>query len=272
MKQTTISFIGAGNMATSIIGGLIADGYDPKKIWASNINQDKVNALKDRFNIHATTDNKEAIAQTEVVVLALKPHLIKSVLLETADIIDNKQPYLISIAAGTRTHSIQQWLGKKLPIVRCMPNTPALVSTGATGLFATANADDQHKEIAESMMRAVGLTVWITNEQELDVVTALSGSGPAYFFYLMEAMAEVAVELGLSPETANLLTIQTALGTARMAMESETDVAELRRKVTSPGGTTEAALNILQQGQFKTLVGNAIKRATIRADEIANQE
>lgn len=272
MTQPNISFIGAGNMGASIIGGLITDGYDPEKIWASDINQDKLNLLQSRFKIQTTTDNKQAIAQSEVVVLALKPNLIKPVLLELADTINNRQPFLISIAAGTLTKDIQRWLGHDIAIVRCMPNTPALVSTCATGLYATSNAKDQHKEIAESLMRAVGLIIWFDHEHELDIVTALSGSGPAYFFYLIEALAEAATELGLSADKANLLTIQTALGAARMAMESEEAIAELRRKVTSPGGTTEAALEVLQQGQFKTLIANAIKRATKRADELANLE
>jgi pyrroline-5-carboxylate reductase len=179
------------------------------------------------------------------------------------------QPLIVSIAAGVRTRNLLQWLGPDTAVVRAMPNTPALVRSGATALFPTARVSDDHRNLAESILRAVGLTLWVDREELMDAVTALSGSGPAYFFLVMEALQTAAVSAGLPRETADLLTLQTAFGAAKMALESEDDVALLRQRVTSPGGTTERALQVLEQGGLRSLFANAIEAARQRSEELA---
>lgn len=269
--QKTISFIGAGNMATSLIGGLIADGYDPNKIWASNPNQEKLDALKKSFAIHVTQNNHEAAEKADVLILSVKPQVLKSVALELTNIIKKNHPLIISVAAMIPVAHLEKWFGNKVAIVRCMPNTPALVQTGASGLFANHYVTEEQKSLAESIMRAVGVTVWIEKEEQMDIVTALSGSGPAYFFYLMELMQSNAEKLGLPKEKAKLLILQTALGAARLALETPEDLLTLRRQVTSPGGTTERAFEILQQANLEKWIYDAMNAAKNRAEELAEK-
>lgn len=268
MKNHTITFIGAGNMAHSLIGGLIADGFDPKKIWATNPLPEQLENLKP-LGIHTSQDNHVGAAHADIIIFAVKPQILKTVALELAEIINKKNSLVISIAAGVRETDLRRWLGNNCAIVRCMPNTPALVSSGATGLYANPHVTPEQKNLAESILRAVGITVWLDDETHLDTVTALSGSGPAYFFLMMEALENAAVNLGLPSETARLLTIQTALGAARMALESSHTVSELRQNVTSPGGTTERALQVLEHGQLKSLFAEAVQAAQQRAIELA---
>lgn len=269
MTQPSISFIGAGNMASSIIGGLIKQGFDASKLMASDPFPTSLERLNKATGIATTDNNATAISQADIVVLAVKPQVMKTVALEIAPAIQVKQPLIISIAAGIEIDSLQNWLGGKLAIVRCMPNTPALVQTGATGLFANERVSDIQKQQAMSILEAIGIAEWFNSEAELDAVTAISGSGPAYFFLLMEAMQSTALKLGLSEQQAKSLTLQTALGAAKMALESDVDAAELRRRVTSPAGTTEAAINSMQADGFEAVVEKALTAARDRSIELA---
>lgn len=269
MQQPTIAFIGAGNMARSLIGGLITDGFSAEKIWASNPSTELLDKLQKQFGVHTALDNAEALKQAEVVVFAVKPQTLKIVAQQLAQTIQEKKPLIISIAAGVREKDLQTWLGNHIAIVRCMPNTPALVGAGASALFANSLVSTDQKNSAESILRAVGMTVWLDDEKLLDTVTALSGSGPAYFFLIMEALEKAAVGLGLPADTAHLLTLQTALGAARMALENELSLAELRQQVTSPGGTTECGIQILENNQIRKILTETIKAATDRSVELA---
>ncbi len=270
MKSRTLAFIGCGNMAASLINGLIADGYDPTKIMASDPDGAKTSQLSSLLGIKATADNTEAIEFAEVVILAVKPQMLEQVASAIAPAVQKAQPLIISIAAGVQEKDIENWLGGKVALVRTMPNTPAMIKVGATVLHANPMVTNDQKNHAETIMRAVGLTQWVESESLLDAVTALSGSGPAYFFLVMEAMEAAAVELGLSQETAHLLTLQTALGAARMAMESSDSPATLRERVTSPGGTTEAAVKRFEEGGLRDLFVQALTDARDRSIELSD--
>jgi pyrroline-5-carboxylate reductase len=271
MKQQTIGFIGGGNMAHALIGGLVADGFPPDHIRVADLERDKLAALAHQFQVHVSEDNNAVAAHSEIVVLAVKPQVLAGVARSIAAAVQTRRALVISIAAGVRVKDLQRWLGEDTAIVRCMPNTPALVQTGATALYANSRAGQNQREAAESVLRAVGLTVWVDNEDLLDAVTALSGSGPAYFFLFMEAMEEAGRELGLDDRTARLLTQQTALGAAKIAMESAESPAELRRRVTSPGGTTERAVQAFEDGGLRRLVRDAMQAAQRRSVEMSDQ-
>lgn len=265
-----IAFIGAGNMAGALIGGLIADGVAPQDITATDPSAEKCNTLHEATGIRTLQDNNQAISDADTVVLAVKPQVLQPVAEGIADTVRTRKPLVISIAAGIRCDSLSSWLGGDPALVRTMPNTPAMVQSGATVLYATAGVSQAQCEQAESLMRAVGLTQWVDDESLMDAVTALSGSGPAYYFLVMEAMEAVAREMGLPQETAHLLTLQTALGAARMALESSDPPQILRQKVTSPGGTTERAINTLKDGGIEELFARALKAARDRSIEISN--
>ncbi|RDH82063.1 MAG: pyrroline-5-carboxylate reductase [endosymbiont of Escarpia spicata] len=269
MKLNSITFIGGGNMAASLISGLVADGYDPTHITASDPNKERLAQLAANYAIRTETDNDAAVQNADIVVLAVKPQVLESVVRDVAGAIWRHQPLVISIAAGVREAALREWLGEDIALVRTMPNTPAMIQSGASGLHASENVSDIQKDQAESILRAVGLTCWVTDESQMDAVTALSGSGPAYFFLVMEAMEAAAIKMGLEAETARLLTLQTALGAARMAMESKDSPATLREKVTSPGGTTERALGILQEGGLPALFEQALNGARDRSQELS---
>lgn len=269
MTFETLAFIGAGNMASSLISGLIADGYPPEKIRVSDVNRSLALGLSDRFGVVVCEDNSEAVQSASIVVLAVKPQVLQQVLEELAPLLGKTQPLLLSIAAGIACRSIESWSGGQKAIVRAMPNTPAMVQSGATGLFATPSVTAQQRDGAESILRAVGLTLWVDREGLIDAVTALSGSGPAYFFLLMEAMEEAGVKLGLEREAASLLSQQTALGAGRIAIESDEPPSELRRRVTSPGGTTERAVAAFEAGGLRDLVLSAMTSAKDRAEELS---
>lgn len=243
--MSTIAFIGAGNMASALMGGLIENGYAAQSLIASDPSQEKINSLCEQWGIKGTTNNAEAIEAADVVVIAVKPQVMEAVLDPLKAVLQRKKPMLISVAAGIDLFSLDQWTGGQLPIVRCMPNTPSLVQQGASGLFANAAVNDQQKIEAQEILNAVGISVWVKDEAEIDAVIAVSGSGPAYYFLFMEAMIEAGAKLGLSPQTATELTLKTALGAATMASQSDDSPAELRRKVTSPNGTTEQAIKTL---------------------------
>ena len=269
MNNTTLTFIGGGNMAASLIGGLIADGWDPARIRVADNSHKRLQQLSQQFPISTGTDNCDAADQTDIIVLAVKPQVMKSVALELASLVARQQPLVISIAAGIPAGALGNWLGKSTAIVRTMPNTPAMVQSGATALYANEHVSEEQRSIAESILRAVGVAIWVEDEAQMDAVTALSGSGPAYFFLFMEALQAAGVELGLPQETARLLALQTAFGAAKMALESNEDAATLRHQVTSPGGTTEHAIRTFQEGALETLVSKALLAAAKRSRELA---
>ncbi len=271
MKTTRLTFIGAGNMARSLIGGLVADGWDPACISVSDPDTEQLSALSSRFQVNTDTNNHTVTEDAEVVVLAVKPQVIRDVALDLADLIQKQQPLLISIAAGIRATDLQRWLGGSCALVRCMPNTAALVQSSATALWHNENVTEEQTDLAETILRAVGLALWVESEDLMDTVTALSGSGPAYFLLVMEALQEAGQVLGLPETTAKLLSLQTAFGAAKMALESSEDAAILRQRVTSPGGTTEKALEILENGGLRALFSDALNAARERSRELADQ-
>lgn len=271
MSTSKIAFIGSGNMANSLVGGLVADDYDPDCVFVAGPSQAKLDLFSEKYNVRCTQNNQTAAENSDVIVLCVKPQTIHKVVAELADVIAEKEALILSIAAGIRCENIEQWLKAQPAIVRCMPNTPALLGVGATALYANKKVTEAQQEMAESIMRSVGTTLWLDDEHLLDVVTALSGSGPAYFFLIIESMQEAAIALGLPEKAAKLLTLQTALGAARMAFESTDSADILRERVTSPGGTTEKALEVLQAGHIKELFAEAIKQASIKAEQLSQQ-
>jgi len=270
MKNTKLTFIGCGNMACSLIGGLISNGHNPDAINGAEPDQDKSESISREYGIRILKENIEAIHSTDVVILAVKPQNLLAVVRQISEELTRSKPLLISIAAGIKISSIQKLIGDNYPVVRAMPNTPALIQTGASALYASPAVDKDQRILAEEILRAVGLAIWLDNENLMGAVTALSGSGPAYFFLIMECMGKAATKLGLSHEQARILTIETAFGAAKMALESKSDVGQLRRQVTSPGGTTEAALNILiDEEHIEEIFFKAMQAAKKRSEEIA---
>jgi pyrroline-5-carboxylate reductase len=270
VNDTTIAFIGGGNMATSLIGGMTEKGFSTGAIRVSDPVEESRRRLEKQFGVATVDDNREACRNADVVVLAVKPQVMKEVVAGFADALAHR-PLVISIAAGIPMAALQAWLGADKPIVRCMPNTPSLVQAGASGLYASDGVSDTQKTLATEILDAVGMTVWLESEDDLDAVTAVSGSGPAYFFLLMEAMEKAGTELGLNPETARRLTLQTALGAAKMAHQSDVDPAELRRRVSSPGGTTERAVATFVEAGLPELVARAMTAARDRSRQMAEE-
>lgn len=271
MKDCKIAFIGGGNMARSLVGGLIADDFNPQHIHVSDPEPLCLQSLSNSYSsIHTFSSNIEAIKECDVVVLAVKPQQLQSVVKQLSTDWQTGS-LLISIAAGIRLDDIARWLEQDAAIVRAMPNTPSLVQAGASALCANDTVSTPQHELAESILRSVGLALWVDDEEKMDAVTALSGSGPAYFFLVMEAMEFAAKEMGLEPETARLLCLQTAFGAAKMALESDDATSTLRERVTSPGGTTERALHELEDGGLRGLFENALIAAALRSRELAQQ-
>lgn len=266
-----ISFIGGGNMATSLIGGLLAQGINPQQVSVSDPSEEQQAKLKKDFAIATFGDNNAAIKDADVVVIAVKPQVMQQVIEPLKEQLAEQQPLIISIAAGITIDSIQTWVGDQHAVVRCMPNTPSLIQLGASGLFANSNTSDEQKKLAENILSAVGIVEWVDQEKLIDAVTAVSGSGPAYYFLMMEAMINAGEKLGLDKETAAKLTMQTALGAAQMALSSDVDVAELRRRVTSPNGTTEQAINSFENDQLRDVVERALNAADKRSEELAKE-
>lgn len=267
MTKPTICFIGAGNMATSLIGGLIANKFPAENIIASDINMPQLDALQEQFNIRTQSDNNLAIECADIVMLAIKPQVMQTVCKSLTS--TDHRPLFISIAAGVREPDIDRWLGGKHRIIRCMPNTPALVGLGATALYANAAVSDKHIQEADKILSGTGIAVWVKEEAELDAVTAISGSGPAYFFLFIEALQNAAIELGLSKEIAATLARQTALGAATMALDKDVEV--LRQQVTSKGGTTEQAIKSFVENGLSQLVLEATRAAADRSVQLAEE-
>ena len=266
---TKITFIGAGNMASSLAGGIIAKGYDPLHITLTDVNDAQLAQARSSLQVNTSRDNLSACQKADVIVLAVKPQVMGDVIAPLKAIVSLRKPLIISIAAGITLGRLEGWLGADAAVVRCMPNTPALVEAGATGLFANANVSPSQREQARAIMASVGLALWVENEDQIDAVTALSGSGPAYYFLVMEAMIAAGKAMGLTEQVARQLTLQTALGSAQMAITGSVEPAELRRRVTSPGGTTERAISIMEQQGLRDTFLQALKGAYDRSKELA---
>jgi pyrroline-5-carboxylate reductase len=267
----TISFIGAGNMASAIIGGMLSSGYKAASIWASAPDNAQLQSIQEKFGINITTDNHLCVQHADMVILAVKPQVMRDVCRDIALVVQHRQPLLVSIAAGLTTETLDEWLGGNTTLVRVMPNTPSLVGKGAAGLFANARVNDTRKNMVESVFKSIGTALWVEDENLLHGVTALSGSGPAYFFLMLEALEDAATKAGITAETARQLAIQTMAGAAEMAARSEFDPARLKRNVMSPGGTTERAINTFEQGGLRGLIELAYNAAFKRSEEMAKE-
>jgi len=263
-----ICFIGGGNMAQALIGGLIARGLPPTRITVSDP-VEQIRHILEEKNIQTTTDNVDAIKNADVVVLAVKPQVLATVLQPLKGLLSDK--LVISIIAGAEIQTISDLIGGSQRIVRVMPNTPALVQTGAHGIYASEAVNAQDRELTSQILAATGLTIWVDNEAQIDAVTAVSGSGPAYFFYLMESMIRAGKNLGLDEKVATALTLQTALGAAQMAITSSNSPTELRKNVTSPNGTTQAALEVFDRAQISQNIQAALAAAQKRSQELAQE-
>ncbi|WP_282042353.1 pyrroline-5-carboxylate reductase [Halomonas alimentaria] len=266
-----VTFIGAGNMAGAIIGGMIDSGFSADAITATSPDDSMLAPLRERLGIHTSTDNAAAVAEADVVVLAVKPQIMRQVCEGMRDAVQARRPLIVSVAAGLPAETLERWLGGDLPLVRCMPNTPSLVGAGAAGLYANAKVSEAQRRLATELMEAVGLVEWVDDEGLLEAVTAVSGSAPAYFFLMFEAMEEAGARLGLPADTARRLAMQTALGAAKMAMASDKSPAELKRNVMSPGGTTERAIEHLEQAGLRTTLAEAMDACAARAREMADE-
>lgn len=267
--QETLAFIGGGNMTRSLVGGLVARGIAPRQIIASDPAPAQLAFLERQFGIRVTADNRAAVAAADVVILAVKPQELRSVATELNPALATRRPLLVSIAAGVRATDLERWTG--LPVVRAMPNRPALQNCGVTGLYAMPAVPAQARELAASILGAVGVTVWVEKEAQMDAVTAVSGSGPAYFFLLIEMLEAAGVELGLPAAVSRQLAVETAYGSGLMARASPDAPAKLREQVTSKGGTTEAALKHLEAQQVRAIFGKALAAAAQRSAELAEQ-
>jgi pyrroline-5-carboxylate reductase len=265
-----LTFLGGGNMGRSLSGGLIARGVTPEQITAADPVPAALTALKSAYGICTTGSNVEAVRDADVVVLAVKPQELRNVVNEVREQLLARRPLLISIAAGIRAGDIQRWAGG-LPVVRCMPNRPALQGCGVTALYATADVPAEGRALAEQILAAVGATLWLERESDMDTVTAVSGSGPAYFFLLIEMLEQAGQALGLSAEVSRKLAVETAYGSGCMARDSSEPAATLRQQVTSKGGTTEAALRHLETHDVRAIFAQAIAAAAQRSAQLADQ-
>ncbi len=263
----SVGFIGAGNMSSALLGGLMAKGWSSQRLSVADP-EASVRARHAERGIYVTAHNEEILERADVVVLAVKPQRVAEVLEPLASCWQAQQPLLLSVVAGLSTQALQKWLGQGLKVVRAMPNTPALVQTGATAYYCPDQLEEPWRKRAHEILAAVGLVLKVDQENQLDIVTALSGSGPAYFFYVMESMQQAAEQMGLDSRVARALTLQTALGAAQMAVTSADSLVELRQKVTSPGGTTEAALQVFATQHLGEILATAMQAAKTRASEL----
>lgn len=267
-REKRVAFIGCGNMGSALISGTLGSGLISKdKVLVTDIRPKRLEYIREKEGVSTTEDNREAVEKSDIIVLAVKPQVVGRVLSEIKDVMTGDK-VIISIAAGITTGFIEKALEREVPVVRVMPNTPALVKTGASGISPGKYAGEQEEAIAEQMMRRVGIVVKVPEEM-LDAVTALSGSGPAYIFYIIESLIEAGMEMGLSEDDVKKLVGQTILGAVKMVMETGESPQVLRAKVTSPGGTTEAALKYLEEKGFQKILIAAVKEAAIRSKELS---
>lgn len=264
-----LTFIGGGNMASALVGGLVKRGLAASRIAMADPSEAQREAMARAYGIFTTADNVGAADDAEALVLAVKPQQMRAVALELSPHLAAAKPLVVSVAAGIPHASMARWLGAGIPVVRTMPNRPAFNGFGATGLYAPGSVGAAHRALAESIMAAVSATVWVEHEAQMDTVTALSGSGPAYFFLFMEALESAARERGLPQDVAHKLTLATAFGAAQMARESGDTLRTLREQVTSKGGTTAAALDVLDAAGLRAIVAHAVAAAERRSAELA---
>ena len=269
-NKTDIGFIGAGNMAYALINGLLNNGYDSKNIKVSDPNDELLRKREAELNITTFTNNSLLVEVCDIIVFAVKPQVLSEVCLELREKIKPNHLF-ISIVAGIRVNDINRWLGGNYPLVRTMPNTPALMQHGVTGLFQNDLVNHEQKTLVTTILSSVGNCFWVNEERLIDAITAISGSGPAYFFLLMQSMTQAGMALGLDEKTAKELSVQTGLGASVMATKSGKDPRTLRTNVTSPNGTTQAAIEYFQDQNFEGIVANATRAAFNRARELSNE-
>ena len=269
-NKTVIGFIGAGNMAYALIKGLLNNGFDANQINISDPNEELLLNRESELKVTTYSDNTSLLSNSDIIFFAVKPQVLSSVCLELKGVVKSKHLF-VSIVAGIRSSDINRWLGGNFSLIRTMPNTPALFQSGVTGLFANEVVDNEQKSLVESILSSVGECFWVNEEKLIDAITAISGSGPAYFFLLMESMKQAGMALGLDEETANSLSIQTAYGASLMANKTGKDSRTLRTEVTSPNGTTQSAIESFQDQNFEGIVANATRAAYDRARELSNE-
>ncbi|PAV25455.1 pyrroline-5-carboxylate reductase [Tamilnaduibacter salinus] len=267
----TIAFIGAGNMANAIIGGMLENGFNADNLWVSAPDDSHLQRIRKQSGVSVTTDNRYCAQQADIIVLAVKPQIMRSVCEEIAPVVQNTRPLIVSIAAGLEVDTLDGWLGGGMPIVRCMPNTPSLVGKGSAGLYATDSVGDDQRKAVTAIFEGVGIALWVPDEAMLHSITALSGSAPAYFFLMLEAMEEAGDELGVEREQASRLAIQTMAGAAEMARRGPDEPAQLKRNVMSPGGTTEKAVETFEDGDLRGLVRRACQAVIKHSKAMAAQ-
>jgi len=269
-NKTVIGFIGAGNMAYALIKGLLNNGFDANQINISDPNEELLLNRESELKVTTYSDNTSLLSNSDIIFFAVKPQVLSSVCLELKGVVKSKHLF-VSIVAGIRSSDINRWLGGNFALIRTMPNTPALFQSGVTGLFANKVVDNEQKSLVESILSSVGECFWVNEEKLIDAITAISGSGPAYFFLLMESMKQAGIALGLDEETANSLSIQTAYGASLMANKTGKDSRTLRTEVTSPNGTTQSAIESFQDQNFEGIVANATRAAYDRARALSNE-
>ena len=269
-NKTVIGFIGAGNMAYALIKGLLNNGFDTNQINISDPNEELLQRRESELKVTTYSDNTSLLSNSDIIFFAVKPQVLSSVCLELRGVVTTKHLF-VSIVAGIRSSDINRWLGGNFALIRTMPNTPALFQTGVTGLFANELVNNEQKSLVSSILSSVGECFWVDEEKLIDAITAISGSGPAYFFLLMQSMTQAGMALGLDEETANSLSIQTAYGASLMANKTGKDSRTLRAEVTSPNGTTQSAIESFQDQNFEGIVANATRAAYDRARELSNE-
>ena len=269
-NKTVIGFIGAGNMAYALIKGLLNNGFDANQINISDPNEELLQSRESELEVTTYSDNTSLLSNSDIIFFAVKPQVLSSVCLELKGVVKSKHLF-VSIVAGIRSSDINRWLGGNFALIRTMPNTPALFQTGVTGLFANELVNNEQKSLVSSILSSVGECFWVDEEKLIDAITAISGSGPAYFFLLMQSMTQAGMALGLDEETANSLSIQTAYGASLMANKTGKDSRTLRTEVTSPNGTTQSAIESFQDQNFEGIVANATRAAYDRARELSNE-
>ena len=270
-SRARLAFIGTGNMSGAIIGGLLQDRYPADLITGTTRTSESAEGAAATLGIEVTTDNEAAISTADVVVLGVKPQVMQATCTVLRSAVQSRQPLIVSVAAGIEAATLDDWLGGGLAVIRCMPNTPSLLGSGISGLFANNRVTAEQRELADTMFRAVGITQWVHNEADMHTITAICGSAPAYYYRFSEALVRSAEQRGLSAEVARLLVAQVALGAARMMTETGETPAELRQKVSSPGGTTLEALRVFDEQGLDALVDSAVEACHSRSISLTRE-
>ena len=267
LKDKKICFVGAGNMANAIVGGLVQKGLTANNIMASAPSEEHLEQIKSNWGVQTSSDNIAAAKQADIIVLSVKPQILKQVCESLSSSLAHR-PLIISIAAGIELKSLSEWLGEEQAIVRCMPNTPAQVLKGASGLISNSHVSEEQKELSAELFSGIGIVEWLADESQMHSVTALSGSGPAYIFMMIEAMESAAIKQGIKAETARKLAAQTVLGAAQMVLSGDVSPAQLKKNVMSPGGTTERAIQAFEENNLVGIVDKAMQAAADRSQEL----